>query len=82
MHLWRQIEGLAGAPQGADSASRVRYHGARIALAVALAIITHLLFPSSPASDVPLYQVGSVASENVIAPFAFAVKKDPMTLRR
>ena len=82
MHLWRQIEGLAGAPQGTDSASSVRYHGARIALAVALAIITHLLFPSSPASDVPQYQVGSVASENVIAPFAFAVKKDPATLRR
>lgn len=82
MHLWRQIEGLAGAPQATDSATRIRYHGARVALAIALAIITHLLFPSSPASDVPLYQVGSVASENVIAPFAFAVKKDAPTLRR
>src|SRR6476661_6283578 len=82
MHLWRQIEGLAGAPKGAESGSRFRYHGSRVALAVALAVITHLLFPSSPASDVPLYQVGSVASENVISPFAFTVKKDPVTLRR
>ena len=83
MHLWRQIEGLADAPDAtADSASRVRYHGARIALAVVLAVVTHLLFPSSPASDVPLYQVGSVASDNVIAPFAFAVRKDGPTLRR
>ena len=82
MHLWRQIEGLAGEPQGTDSVSRLRYHGARIALALVLAIATHLLFPSSPASEVPLYQVGSVASENVIAPFAYAVKKDPVTLRR
>jgi cyclic-di-AMP phosphodiesterase PgpH len=82
MHLWRQIEDLAGVPAGAGKPSRLRYHGARIALAVLLAIATHLLFPSSPASNVPLYQVGSVASENVIAPFAFAVKKDPATLGR
>ena len=83
MHLWRQIEGLADAPVlPTDGVSRVRYHGARVALAIALAVVTHLLFPSSPASDVPLYQVGSVAAENVIAPFAFAVRKDGPTLRR
>ena len=41
-----------------------------------------MLFPSTPAADVPLYEVGSVAAENVIAPFAFAVRKDPDELRR
>ncbi|MFL5563123.1 MAG: HD family phosphohydrolase [Gemmatimonadaceae bacterium] len=82
MHLWRQIDGLAAEPQGTDPNARLRYHGARVGLAVVLAIATHLLFPSSPASDVPLYQVGSVAADNVIAPFAFAVKKDAPTLRR
>ena len=82
MHLWRQIEGKADGPRDAEGTSRLQYHGARVALAVALAIITHLLFPSSPASDVPLYQVGSVASDNVIAPFAFAVHKAPPVLRR
>ena len=62
--------------------SRARYHGSLFALALALAVLAHLLFPSSPASDVPLYEVGSVASDNVIAPFAFGVKKDAVELRR
>jgi putative nucleotidyltransferase with HDIG domain len=82
MHLWRHIEGLAEEPASADGGAQLRYHGARAALAFVLAIATLLLFPSSPASEVPLYQVGSVAADNVIAPFAFSVKKDPAALRR
>ena len=62
--------------------SRARYHGSRFALALVLAILTQLLFPSSPASDVPLSEVGSVATDNVIAPFAFGVKKNAIELRR
>ncbi|NUQ21844.1 MAG: HDIG domain-containing protein, partial [Gemmatimonadaceae bacterium] len=82
MQLWRQLEGVAGSARGDEQVSPLRRHGTRIALAGALAIVTYFLFPSAPASEVPLYEVGSVASENVIAPFAFAVDKDRDALRR
>jgi len=55
--------------------SAVAFHGARIALGVGVAVLTFLLFPASPAIDFPVYEVGSVASDNVIAPFAFRVLK-------
>jgi len=51
------------------------YHASRIGLGVALAILTYLLFPAAPATDFPVYEVGSVASDNVIAPVAFTVLK-------
>jgi putative nucleotidyltransferase with HDIG domain len=51
------------------------FHGPRVGLGVALAMLTFLLFPASPATDFPVYEVGSVASDNVIAPFAFRVLK-------
>ncbi len=50
-------------------------HVARVGLAVGLAVLTYLLFPASPAIDLPIYEVGSVASDNVIAPVAFRVLK-------
>ncbi len=58
----------------------VAFHAVRIAIAAALAILTYLLFPASPAVDFPVYEVGSVASDNVIAPFAFRVLKTPAEL--
>jgi len=51
------------------------FHGPRVALGVALAVLTFALFPASPAVDFPIYEIGSVASDNVIAPFAFRVLK-------
>jgi len=48
---------------------------------VALAVLTYALFPASPAVDLPVYEVGSVASDNVIAPFAFRVLKTPAELK-
>ncbi|MEO7085707.1 MAG: HDIG domain-containing metalloprotein [Gemmatimonadaceae bacterium] len=57
-----------------------RSHAVRIGLAVALAVLTYLLFPASPAVDFPVYEIGSVASDNVIAPFAFRVLKTPAEL--
>ncbi|MGE5102061.1 MAG: hypothetical protein ACM3SX_18905, partial [Deltaproteobacteria bacterium] len=57
------------------------FHGARIAVGVALAVLTFILFPASPAIDFPIYEVGSVASDNVIAPFAFRVLKTPQELQ-
>src|SRR5436305_3395327 len=57
------------------------FHLARIGVAVALAVLTYALFPASPAVDLPIYEVGSVASDNVIAPFAFRVLKTPAELK-
>jgi putative nucleotidyltransferase with HDIG domain len=57
------------------------FHGARIAVGVALAVLTFMLFPASPAIDFPIYEIGSVASDNVIAPFAFRVLKTPAELQ-
>ncbi|MDQ3699278.1 MAG: HDIG domain-containing protein [Gemmatimonadota bacterium] len=51
-------------------------------LVASLAVATYLLFPAAPAVDVPIYEVGAVASENVIAPFAFAVRKTDAELAK
>src|SRR5437868_12984385 len=59
----------------------LRFHGVRIAMALGLAVFTYLLFPASPAIDFPVYEVGSVASDNVIAPFAFRVLKTAKELQ-
>lgn len=61
---------------------RFAYHGIRIGLLVVLAVLTFLLFPSAPAVDSPIFEVGSVATDNVIAPFAFTVKKTDAELAR
>ncbi|MGH7667977.1 MAG: hypothetical protein ACRENQ_00665, partial [Gemmatimonadaceae bacterium] len=57
-------------------------HRPRLALAVALTVLTYALFPAVPATNFPVYDVGSVASDNVIAPFAFRVMKDAAELSR
>ena len=62
--------------------ARLREHGVRIAIALALAVFTYILFPASPAVDFPVYEVGSVASDNVIAPFAFGVRKTDAELAK
>ena len=66
----------------ADRRSTLTYHGARVAIALALAALTSALFPASPAVEVPIYEVGSVAGSNVIAPFAFSVPKSEAELTR
>jgi len=53
----------------------LRTHGARGALALGLALLTYTLFPAAPVADVPIFEVGAVATDNVIAPFAFTVPK-------
>src|SRR5438128_11715075 len=70
----------ANAADAAPRRSRLRFHGPRVALALALAVFTYLLFPASPAVDFPVYEVGSVASDNVISPFAFSVPKSAFDL--
>ncbi|AHG90891.1 metal dependent phosphohydrolase [Gemmatirosa kalamazoonensis] len=81
MGTWGQAE-----PSG-DDGGRSRTlgtlgaHGARLAIALALAIGAFLLFPLAPAVELPLYEVGAVAPENVIAPFAFRVPKTDAQLQ-
>ena len=73
---------LARTPEASGLGQRpLGFHAARIALGVSLAVLTYLLFPASPAVDFPVYEVGSVASDNVIAPFAFRVLKTDAELR-
>ena len=68
--------------QPADTTGRRVDHRPRLALAALLTALTYALFPAVPAANFPIYEVGSVASENVIAPFAFRVLKDEAELSR
>ncbi len=81
MSLREQLERatLAATP---DRRALVVYHAKRVAIAVGLAVLTYLLFPASPAVDFPVYEVGSVAADNVIAPFAFRVVKSDADLAK
>jgi len=54
---------------------RFALHAPRVALLIAVALITYLLFPTSAAVDSPIFEIGSVATQNVIAPFGFVVPK-------
>jgi putative nucleotidyltransferase with HDIG domain len=65
-----------------DRRSSLAYHGVRAGIALGLAALTSALFPASPAVEVPIYEVGSVAGDNVIAPFAFTVPKTEAELAR
>jgi len=81
------VTGIGRAASGAPSVPRLgretlSFHALRLGLALGLAILTYLLFPASPAIDFPVYEVGSVASDNVIAPFAFRVLKTPAELEQ
>jgi putative nucleotidyltransferase with HDIG domain len=49
---------------------------------VSLAVLTFTLFPEAPATQIPIYEVGAVAADNVIAPFAYDVPKTEAELRR
>jgi putative nucleotidyltransferase with HDIG domain len=62
--------------------SWLAHHGVRIGLLLAVAIITYAFFPASPAVESPIYEIGSVAADNVIAPFAFVVRKSDADLQR
>ncbi len=61
---------------------RSAYHSARIGLFLLAAAFTYVLFPASPAVETPIFEVGSVATETVIAPFAFDVRKSDAELVR
>lgn len=60
----------------------IAFHARRAMFLVGLAIATYILFPASPAVDVPIFEVGSVANQDVIAPFAFMVPKSSADLAK
>ena len=78
----QHLERIAAVTEPQGRWDRLAYHGARVALLLALAVLTYLLFPNAPAVDSPIFEVGSVATDNVIAPFAFNVPKSAAQLDR
>jgi putative nucleotidyltransferase with HDIG domain len=63
------------ADDGSPRARAFRFHGLRALIALVVAGVTYLVFPASPAVDSPILEVGSVAPDNVIAPFGYTVLK-------
>ena len=85
MNLWQQLDRASGRGDGGEvgvAGGGLRFHAPRVLIALALALITYALFPASPAVDFPLLEVGSVAPDNVIAPFAYDVRKTDAELTR
>ena len=78
------VERISGRLSAIDRKKRdlAARHGARVLLALGLAVATFLMFPGSPIGEIPFHRVGAVAREDVIAPFAFRVPKSPPDLER
>ena len=82
MDMRQRIGRLTAGEEPRDVREWVAYHGLRIAVVIALAMATYLLCPASPAVETPVFEVGSVATDDVIAPFAFAVRKTSAELTK
>ena len=67
---------------GGSWGERIRYHGARGLLLVALAAMVTFSFPPVQGTDVQPYSVGRVAPEDVIAEVPFSVPKTAAELER
>src|SRR5262245_46165349 len=74
--------GGGDADDGSPRARALRFHGTRALIALIVAAITYLVFPASPVVDSPILEVGSVAPDNVIAPFGYSVLKSPEELAK
>jgi putative nucleotidyltransferase with HDIG domain len=74
--------GGGDADEGSPRERAVRFHGVRALIALGVAAVTYLVFPASPAVDSPVLEVGSVAPDNVIAPFSYTVPKSPQELEK
>ena len=75
------LRSLSGDP-GASLVARVRYHGARVALLVALSGMVTVLFPPVEGMNVTPYSEGMVAPEDVISLIRFSVPKAAAELER
>jgi hypothetical protein len=80
VNLWQQLERTAAAP---PRAARARCATARAPRSRWRSRCSPTCCsPATPAAEFPLLDVGTVASEDVIAPFAFRVPKPEDDLRR
>ena len=70
------------ADDGSPRKRAFRFHGLRALIALGVAGVTYLVFPASPAVDSPILEVGSVAPDNVIAPFGYTVLKSSEELAK
>ncbi|HUO52694.1 MAG TPA: HDIG domain-containing protein [Gemmatimonadaceae bacterium] len=71
-----------GVIAAAAAEPRASYHAKRAALLLGLAVATYALFPAGAAVESPIFEVGSVATRDIIAPFAFTVPKPADQLAR
>ena len=84
----RRLNAMAGwlgggdADDGSPRARALRFHGMRALIALVVAAVTYLVFPASPVVDSPILEVGSVAPDNVIAPFGYTVLKSSEELAK
>ncbi len=79
--LRRLLNALSG-PVGRGGGGAAAYHGARLVVLLLLASLVTVLFPRVAGVSVARYEQGTVAEEDVIAEFAFAVPKAPQELER
>jgi len=76
----RRILGVLSEPP--THGGGLAYHGARVLVLLALAALVTVLFPRVAGVEVTRYEQGSVAEEDIIAQFAFAVPKTSQELER
>jgi putative nucleotidyltransferase with HDIG domain len=67
---------------GATFRERARYHLVRWAPLFAVALLTYLAFPPHVGVGIPVPSVGQIAKRDVVAPFAFEVRKSPEEIAR
>jgi putative nucleotidyltransferase with HDIG domain len=58
----------------------IQNHGVRILLIIVLAMTIRLLFPLAIAPELPEFELGNVATRDVVAPFSYNVYKSPTVL--
>ncbi len=76
--LYRQLTDS----RGAKMFGRVTKNTYRVVLLVAAAVLMEVAFPASSVPDLPTYEPGMIASEDVIAPIDFPVNKADEDLTR
>ncbi len=79
--LWRFFDTLS-TPPARGWPDGVQHHGARVALLVALAVITTSLFPVAVVPDFPAVEAGLVMDRDLIAEIGFGVPKPEIELTR
>jgi membrane-associated HD superfamily phosphohydrolase len=67
---------------GATFRERARFHLIRWAPLFAVAILTYLAFPPHVGVGIPVPAVGQISKRDVVAPFAFDVRKSPEEIAR